>query len=173
MPYDPLRHHRRSIRLKGYDYSQAGEYFVTLCVKDRERLLGEVVGGKVKLTEIGEIVREEWLRTPIVHPDVTLDEFVIMPDHLHGIVVISEERNGVLRRGELQFAPTRVLNDHVTPFRSPSKTLGAIIRGFNGAARSRINNMCGTQGGTFGNDRQEGHDPDGKRPDKKSRDKSG
>ena len=52
----------------------------------------------MKLTEIGEIVREEWLRTPIVRPAVTVDEFMIMPDHLHGIVVISEERNGVVRR---------------------------------------------------------------------------
>jgi len=107
MTYDSLKHHRRSIRLRGYDYSQAGIYYVTLTIQDRERILGSVVGENIELSILGEIVREEWQRTPIVRPEVMLDEFVIMPDHLHGIIVISEERNGVLRRGEL-FTPPKL-----------------------------------------------------------------
>ncbi|MGA3245873.1 MAG: transposase [Bacteroidota bacterium] len=98
------------------------------------------------MSRFGEIVLEEWERTPIVRPEVMLDKFVIMPDHLHGIIVICEERNGVNRRGEWQFAPTRVLDDKMTPFRSPSRTLGAIIRGFKGASTKRINAQRGTPG---------------------------
>jgi putative transposase len=81
--------------LRGHDYAQPGMYYVTLTIQDRQEILGSVVGANIRLTVIGEIVREEWLRTPIVRPEVMLDEFVIMPDHLHGIVVICEEQNGV------------------------------------------------------------------------------
>ncbi len=144
MPYNPWRHHRRSIRLQGFDYSQPGMYYVTLTIQDREPILGSVVGERVQLSKLGQIVQEEWLRTPIVRPGVKLDEFVIMPDHLHAIVVICEERNGVSFVGANSYSPRQV-----TPFRSPSRTVGAIIRGFKGASTKRINEQRGTPGARF------------------------
>jgi putative transposase len=90
MTYDPRKHHRRSIRLKGYDYTQAGAYFVTFVAHDRECLFGDVVDGVMRLNAFGEIVRDEWFRTAVVRPYVMLDpdEFVVMPNHVHGIIWI-------------------------------------------------------------------------------------
>ena len=141
MSYDPRRHHRRSIRLPGYDYAQPGLYYVTLTLQDREPILGSVVDVEMQLSTLGIIAQEEWLRTPRIRPEVRLKEHVIMPDHLHGIIEISEERNGVIRWGESLFAPSKA-----TPFRSPSRTIGAIIRGFKGVSTKRINELRGTPG---------------------------
>jgi putative transposase len=88
MSYDPERHHRRSIRLKGYDYSQAGAYFVTICVQGRECLFGEIVGDAMRLSDAGQMVRDVWLGLPDRFPGVELDEFAVMPNHSHGIIVI-------------------------------------------------------------------------------------
>jgi putative transposase len=90
LKFDPLRHHRRSIRLKGYDYSRPGAYFVTLCTWNRECLFGEVVDGVVRLYPLGRMVEAEWKRLPRQFPNIRLDAFVVMPNHLHGIIVISE-----------------------------------------------------------------------------------
>jgi REP element-mobilizing transposase RayT len=89
MRYDPKKHHRRSIRLKGYDYSQAGAYFVTICTQDRACLFGEVVDGEMRLNDVGRMVVAEWERLPERFPDVALDAFVVMPNHIHGIIVIT------------------------------------------------------------------------------------
>lgn len=93
--YDPQRHHRRSIRLQGYDYSQAGMYFITLCTYDRQCLFGKIVEGDdgaplMKLNPCGEIVKDAWLKTPSLRPNVILDEWVIMPNHIHGILIVQE-----------------------------------------------------------------------------------
>jgi REP element-mobilizing transposase RayT len=87
MPYNPLIHHRQSIRLAGYDYSQAGAYHITLCVANRQTCLGEVKEGQMLLSALGLIVKNEWLALPDYHP-IDLDMFVIMPDHLHGIIIL-------------------------------------------------------------------------------------
>lgn len=130
--YNPQKHHRRSIRLKGYDYAQAGAYFITICTYNRICLFGEIADGNMRLNEYGETVRDEWLRTPIVRPNVELAEWVVMPNHMHGIVVITSPGRGELSaatdRGELQSVPM-----------SPSQTIGAIVRGFKSAATKRIN----------------------------------
>ena len=93
MPYDPTRHHRRSIRLEGYDYTQPGAYFITLCTQNREYLFGAVVEGEMRLNEWGEIAREEWFTTARLRPYVRLDEreFVVMPNHVHGIIWIVDD----------------------------------------------------------------------------------
>jgi len=96
MSYDPTRHHRRSIRLRNYDYSSAGAYFVSILVKQRECLLGEVVDGEIRLSEIGEIAEAIWERLPERYPGVELDEFVVMPNHVHGIIVITVEAEGAI-----------------------------------------------------------------------------
>ena len=76
-------------RLAGHDYGGKGWYFVTICTRDRQCVLGEVAGGDVNMSRVGEIVAEEWLRTREVRPRVELDEWVIMPNHVHGVLVIT------------------------------------------------------------------------------------
>jgi REP element-mobilizing transposase RayT len=90
MPYDPRIHHRQSIRLKGYDYYQPGVYFITIVSKDRENLLGEIVNGEVHLSEWGQIAASTWEDLVNHNPGVGLDAYVVMPNHLHGIVIIKE-----------------------------------------------------------------------------------
>ena len=89
MKYDPHKHHRRSIRLKGYDYSQAGAYFVTICVQGGVSLLGEVVDGEMVLNEAGKMVAAFWEEIAIKYPTVILDAFVCMPNHIHFIVILT------------------------------------------------------------------------------------
>ncbi|HOX47124.1 MAG TPA: hypothetical protein PK668_26255 [Myxococcota bacterium] len=94
MRFDPSRHHRRSIRLRGYDYTQAGAYFVTVCAKDRENLFGEVVDGAMRLNQIGRIVDDEWRLSATLRDEIEMDDWVVMPNHLHGIVLIDPSRRG-------------------------------------------------------------------------------
>ena len=90
MRFDPERHRRRSMRLKGYDYSQAGAYFVTICTQGRACLFGEVVDGEMRLNDAGRMVVAEWERLPALFPNVVLDAFVVMPNHIHGIVILTD-----------------------------------------------------------------------------------
>ncbi|WP_299645127.1 transposase [uncultured Chloroflexus sp.] len=89
MKYDPEKHHRRSIRLKGYDYSQAGAYFITIVTQDRACLFGEVVDGEMRLNDAGRMVWDEWDALPDRFPGLELDAFVVMPNHVHGIIVLT------------------------------------------------------------------------------------
>ena len=89
MPYDKGKHQRRSIRLPGYDYRSPGAYFVTICVQGGECLLGEVLDGAMHLNRFGQVAGHYWKRIPDHAPYVELDEWVIMPNHMHGIIVIS------------------------------------------------------------------------------------
>ena len=89
--YDPNRHHRRSIRLKGYDYTQTGAYFVTICAYQWECLFGDVRDGEMVLSEYGRIVQETWDDLPNHYPHVELDAWVVMPNHVHGIIVLAPD----------------------------------------------------------------------------------
>ena len=91
MTCDPGRHHRRSIRLKGYDYSRPGAYFITIVAQDRACLFGKVVDGVMHLSEVGQIVAESWQWLAAQYDYVTLDAWVVMPNHLHGIIVITDQ----------------------------------------------------------------------------------
>ncbi len=88
MKYNPKIHHRRSIRLKGYDYSQAGLYFITICCQDRECLFGHITNGEMILNDAGKMVETEWLKLPERFPNIALHEFVVMPNHFHAILEI-------------------------------------------------------------------------------------
>jgi REP element-mobilizing transposase RayT len=90
MKFDPDIHHSRSIRLRGYDYSANGAYFVTVCVHQRECLLGKVEGAKMVLSPAGETVRSVWEGLPERFPNVMPDAFVTMPNHFHGILFLTE-----------------------------------------------------------------------------------
>ena len=80
--------HRRSIRLKGYDYTQAGAYFVTIVAHNRTCLFGDILGGDMRLSSAGHAAQEQWLRSSDIREEFELDAFVVMPNHLHGIVVV-------------------------------------------------------------------------------------
>ena len=134
MTYNQDIHHRRSIRLKGYDYSQAGAYFVTVCAHGRECLFGEIVGCEMLVNEFGRIVEAEWTRTTEIRKEIELGEYVVMPNHFHGIVVITYEMTGTV--GAYGHTPL-----HNTLFRSPSKTIGAMVRGFKSSVTIHINKI--------------------------------
>jgi REP element-mobilizing transposase RayT len=117
--HSPQRN-RRSIRLQGYDYSQAGAYFVSICAHNRACLFGEIADGQMVLNDAGRVAEKCWYDIPIHFPHVALDSFVIMPNHIHGILVITETV------GAKYFSPLQ-------PGQRPcgtSKTIGSIIRGF-------------------------------------------
>ncbi|MBU4268246.1 MAG: hypothetical protein KJ808_05300 [Acidobacteria bacterium] len=110
MGFDFNRPSRRSIRLKGYDYADAGNYFITICTMNRECLLGEIHEGRMILSAIGEIANLEWLNTPKVRPDIELGPFVIMPNHLHGIITIYPCRGDPLGRpGRLTLESNQII----------------------------------------------------------------
>ncbi len=86
--YDPEKHRRRSIRLKGYDYSQAGAYFVTVCTHNREYLFGNIINGEMILGAYGKIVEKVWYNLTGHYQNIKLDTFTVMPNHIHGIIVL-------------------------------------------------------------------------------------
>lgn len=83
----------KSIRLKHWDYSKDGAYYVTICTKNRECVFGNIINQKMQLSEIGEIVSNEWIKTEQMRTYVQLDNFVVMPNHLHGIIIIENISN--------------------------------------------------------------------------------
>lgn len=131
---EPQRPHRRSIRLEGYNYSHPGAYFVTLCAYNRECIFGEIRSEEIHLSPYGMIVYEEWLRSPDLRAEIVLDEFAIMPNHVHGIVFIQQGATGQsplpMTTGEARSGPVK-------------KSLGAFIGGFKSSVTGRINEMRG------------------------------
>jgi putative transposase len=94
MKYDAAKHKRRSIRLKGYDYSAPGAYFITICTHQRQCLFGSIVAGQVELNATGLWVQACWQRLPYHFLTLTLDVFVIMPNHLHGLLWLGDTSGG-------------------------------------------------------------------------------
>jgi REP-associated tyrosine transposase len=125
--YDPALHHRRSIRLRTYDYSQPGAYFVTVCVCERECLLGEVLNDSVILSAAGRVVAECWQWVAQRYAHIELDEWVVMPNHLHGIIVISDRP-----------IPHTHQSSGTTLQR---KSLGSLIGAFKTVSTQRVNVM--------------------------------
>ncbi len=118
---NPFVHHRRSIRLKGYDYSQPGACFVTICTQNRECLFGEIVDGNMIMNDAGRMAEKCWNIIPSHFPHIELDVFVVMPNHVHGILFIAD-----VPVGAKNFSP---LQSDQHP-RGTSKTIGSAIRGF-------------------------------------------
>ena len=132
MTYNAQKHHRRSIRLKGYNYSQAGAYFVTICTHNHILFFED--------DRIRGIAEQCWLEIPRHFRDIVLDEWIIMPNHLHGILSIGGE---IIRRGTACRAPTPT-NERFG--KSTSGSLPTIVRSFKSAATKRINQMRHTPG---------------------------
>jgi putative transposase len=159
---NPAIHHRRSIRLPRYDYSKAGVYFITVCTYNKECFFGEIIGAtggrptggrpndghptndlptgihpEMQLNQYGEIVRDEWEKSARIRDEIKLGEYVIMPNHFHGIVFI------VNHKGDQPVAPTTTMR----PSRGPkSKSIGALIAGFKSAVTKSINTKRTTSG---------------------------
>ncbi len=153
--YDPFKHHRRSIRLPNFDYTQAGAYFITICVQYGECVLGEVVNGVMVLSEWGQIVEAAWWETGELRDHVALDTHQVMPNHFHGLLWLLETPHfvGAQRAAPLQndAAPlppplqeVTGLNINVQP-----KSLGAVVRGFKSAATNAINQERDAIGAPF------------------------
>ena len=104
MPYDPDLHHRRSVRLKGYDYAQAGAYFITIVAQERQCLFGQVLGGEMQLNEAGRMLERWWAELAKKYPRVIPDAHLVMPNHFHGIIIIPDEPVGA----DLRVCPRRV-----------------------------------------------------------------
>ena len=140
MRYDPDRHRRRSVRLGGHDYTQPGAYFVTICTHDRQCLFGDVIAGQMQLNKVGRIVCEEWRKTAEVREDVIIDEFVVMPNHVHGVLALV----GATRRVALLSEGTDGKgNQPKGPVRG---SIGAIVGQIKSVATKRINKLRGTPG---------------------------
>jgi len=130
-----------SNRLQGFDYSKPGLYYVTIIAHDRAHLFGDILNREMQLNETGKIIQSEWLKSPQIRPYVKLDEFIIMPNHLHGIIEITDTHT-VETHGDASLRGTRNNNfDGKTKFRSPSNNLGAIIRGFKSSTTKIINEI--------------------------------
>ena len=147
--FNPKTNQRRTIRLEGYDYSQAGLYFITLICQDRKHLFGKVINGKMTLSPKGQIAHDEWLNSITIRDNIALHDFIIMPDHIHVILEIIYSKSTEKREG----------------LQSPTQTTGAIIRGYKGAVTKAINlkNESIIDGGTHtrpGMGKGESHSPD-------------
>ena len=133
MKYDPDKHHRRSIRLKGYDYAGPGAYFVTICTQDRACFFGAVADGEMQLNNSGQIAKAAWDELPARFPSVRLDAFIVMPNHVHGIIMVGaqfiapSDGFGATNQGVMNHAPT----------------LGEIVRAYK-AASTRLIRQAGT-----------------------------
>jgi REP element-mobilizing transposase RayT len=117
-----------SSRLQNWDYGLPGLYFITVCTKNREHYFGKITNGEMKLNELGSFAHSEWIKSPVMRPDMNLElgEFVVMPNHFHGIMIIGE--NEFNRDG--RDAMHRVSTSPANKFGPQSKNLGSIMRGF-------------------------------------------
>jgi len=125
MRYNPNLHNRHSIRLQNWNYANTGAYFITICCENRKCLFGEIVNGNMILNECGRIAENKWNELPQHHPNVELGEFIVMPNHIHGILKI------VKNAAELGASA------NISP--KPG-TLPTIIRSYKSSVSKQINN---------------------------------
>ena len=147
MSYDPGTHSRRSIRFTAYDYSRPGAYYVTICTGDKECLFGGIVDGQMQPNEYGKIAHGEWWRSEKIRPRIQLDAWVVMPNHVHGILMIGggtavatatapAAAAAMIGRGTARRAPT------IEGFGKPvSGSLPTVIRAYKSAVTKRVNEM--------------------------------
>jgi REP element-mobilizing transposase RayT len=159
MKHNPHIHRQRSIRLKGYDYSQNGAYFITMCVQNREYLFGYIQNGEMKLNDAGRIIQAEWEKLPQRFFNIVLDTFVVMPNHFHGIIFIQNwasikdahtEKNAHTKRDahaeEDTYAESKSSSTG-TPCGCPKNTIGNIIGAFKSLTTNQY--IHGVKSGKF------------------------
>ena len=130
MNHDSENHHRRSIRLPGYDYAKSGAYFITICTQNHACLFGNIVNGEMVLTRTGQIVGHEWMRTGEIRDGITLDTWAVMPNHFHAIVCIADDDRGTARR-----APTEQFGKPI------AGSIPTIVRSFKSAVTKQIHEI--------------------------------
>src|SRR5687768_1643692 len=138
--FDPQKHHRRSIRLQNYDYSQPGAYFVTIVTYQRALLFGRIVNEEMQWTDFGKIADECWRAIPEHFPTVELCAHIIMPNHVHGIIVIRADADAFARRGTIYRAPTEQFQKPV------ASSIPTFIRTYKAAVTRRIEREINTTG---------------------------
>ncbi|MBD2127800.1 transposase [Microcoleus sp. ZQ-A2] len=171
MNYNPEKHHRCSIRLKGYDYTQVGAYYFTICCHHRRCLLGEIQADVMHLNIVGATVKAVWENLPRHFPLIELDAFVVMPNHVHGIIVITDSavncnpnrnsnpnpncrgeafvpgyKNTSPESSSTNASPFPGCNDTLPPRGTQSGSIGAIIQNFKSVATRRVNRITRNSG---------------------------
>jgi REP-associated tyrosine transposase len=147
MSYDPRKHHRRSIRLKDYDYTQLGAYFVTILAWQRQEIFGQIQAGSMNLSPAGEVVWKAWEDLPRHFQNIALGSAVVMPNHFHGIIIVNGrgEASATWFKREAQSMPA-----DASPLHGPKGTkpysLGAIIQNFKSVTSRKIASVMGTTG---------------------------
>jgi REP element-mobilizing transposase RayT len=145
MTYNPDLDHRRSHRLQTWEYRDTGAYFVTVCTHDRSPLFGRFAGEQLALSKFGDIVTNEWWRSAELREGIDLDSFMVMPNHVHGIIWIRREPTvGARRASPLRSDPGNASRRQ--PQGAASGSLGAIVGSFKSAAAKRINQLRNTPG---------------------------
>jgi REP element-mobilizing transposase RayT len=144
--------HRHSIRLQNYDYSQAGAYFVTVCAQDRKCLFGDIANGEMALNDYGLAVQDEWMKTAEIRSEIQLGEFVVMPNHFHGILIVGDApRRGTACRALVddEVRHEGMVRQEGTARRAPTERFGqpipgslpTIVRAFKSAVTKHINEI--------------------------------
>ena len=154
MKYNADTHYRRSIRLKGYDYSKDGVYFVTMCTQNRECLFGEIKNGEMIFNEYGEIIKFTWFDLINHNVNILLDYFVIMPNHIHGIIVITNNENIVGAGSKPALVKSALIKNNHDVTRAATRVgleptptkceLSEIVRQLKTFSAKRINQLRGT-----------------------------
>jgi len=140
-----LRRNRKSIRLKGYEYSQPGHYFITICTHQRANLFGTIRGGQMVLNAIGAIADKCWRAIPGHYANVRVDEFVIMPNHVHGVIVIVDNNVGAIHESPPHIGANIHGAVREPPLRS-NANIGKIIGRFKMNSAKQINILRGMSG---------------------------
>lgn len=143
--FDPGKHRRRSIRLPNYDYSQSGAYYITIVTWHRECLFGDVVDREVVFSKFGLVAKQQWENLPNRFPNITLGAFVIMPNHMHGVIVIMTGRGTAGNLNDHDGELSRRAPTH-EQYQKPVKgSIPTIVRSYKSSVSYRINLMRGTQ----------------------------
>ncbi|MBN8705924.1 MAG: transposase [Bacteroidetes bacterium] len=141
---------RKSLRLKGYDYSAPGFYFLTICAHNKQNLFGEIQNGELTPNQLGKIVVEEWIKSVDIRRELELYDWILMPNHFHGIIAIKSPeicRGDRLVAHSVMECEIQIPGDQpVAPTGPKSKTIGAFIAGFKAAVTTKINTLRHTPG---------------------------
>lgn len=145
-PLHPERPQRRSIRLQEFDYTRQGAYFVTICTRNQMCLFGEIMNGEMRMNDLGRVAQLLWEEIPAHFPQVETDAWVVMPNHVHGILVIARDE----RATHAERATHTERATHASPLRAsagpPKRSLGAIVGSYKSAVSKRINQSRRTLG---------------------------